>query len=533
MFQAAGGGHARALRRVFEALGENWVKLGQSLALRFDVLPADLCRELLRIQNNIKPFGYPEVRRIIEQDLGGAPADLFQVFDEIPFAMTSSGQLHKATTPTGQYCVVKVQKEEAIEEFEVQSAVMRMLATVFDFVAAFETKAFSRIVDDFLQQRASELSLSVAATNARKMAALAEGDDLETNVRILGSYTRQRVMSWEFIDGISVVSIVNATKPSEPAHTNDPPPPDDVEQIARKIYLNALNQIFRDGIFHADISAAGLLVLPTGSIAYVDFAVIGRLDEERQKSLQRHYESLLEGRVDESVARLIECAVPPSAFDHAEFRRALAIILEDRLGGFQSPAGSLPRKFSQITYLSLLAAFREYGIPLPDELSVYFRTMVTIESLVFELCPWFDAVTEQSRFFSLAAREDCKESRDLPRVIEQMARLYQDGVELVSDLRRLHNSAQAIEISLRTLRIRLIQYAFWAVGVAACAYFGFRDEALLRAAGFKPLLYMGVVLLVALFLANRVWRQSRQLSRVDGAIVSTGEVSRRSFGRVR
>ena len=98
--------------------------------------------------------------------------------------MTSSGQLHKATTPTGQYCVVKVQKEEAIEEFEVQSAVMRMLATVFDFVAAFETKNFLRIVDDFLQQRASELSLSVAATNARKMAALAEGDDLETNVRI-------------------------------------------------------------------------------------------------------------------------------------------------------------------------------------------------------------------------------------------------------------------------------------------------------------------------------------------------------------
>jgi ubiquinone biosynthesis protein len=536
LFQAILGrsGSARALRPAFESLGVNWVRLGQALALRFDVLPADLCRELLSIRNDIKPFGYAEVRRIIEQEFGRTPEHLFESFDETPFAITSSGQLHKAITLAGEHLVVKVQREETSREFRVQSAIMRVLGAFFDAVGAFGTTAFSRAVADFLQQRASELSFAAAATNARKMTSLAEGDPLELNIRICSEYTGQRVLSWEFINGISVGTIIGSTKASAPWQLNDPSEREyDFDRIARQIYRNALNQIFRDGTFHADISAAGLLVLPTGSIAYVDFAVVGRLDDERQRLLQAHYECLLQGQIDESVEKLIECADLPSSFEHTEFRRSLAIILEDRLDGFQSPVGSLPRTISQNTYLSLMSAFREQEVALPGDLSLYFRTMLTIESLIFELCPGFDPVAEQSRFFSLAVKQDYRQSWELPQAIEHMARLYHDAVELVSDLRRLHNSAQAIEVSLRTLRIRLLQYGFWAVLAAACTYFGFRDETLQQTTALQPFLLPGAFLFVALFLLSRLWRQSRQLSRVDRAIVSTGEVSRRSLGRVR
>jgi ubiquinone biosynthesis protein len=527
-------GSARALRAAFESLGVNWVRLGQALALRFDVLPADLCSELLRIENDIKPFGYDEVKRIIEQELGRTTEYLFESFDETPFAITSSGQLHKAITSAGEHLVVKVQRQETSEQFRVQSASMRVLGAFFDATGAFETTAFSRAVADFLQQRASELSFAVAATNARKMTSLADGDPLELNIRICSEYTSQRVLSWEFINGVPVGTIIRSTKASKPGQPNDLSRRGyDFDRIARHIYRNALNQTFRDGIFHADISAAGLLVLPTGSIAYVDFAVVGRLDDERQRLLQPHYESLLQGEIDESVDKLIECADLRSSFDHTEFRRSLAIILEDRLDGFQSPVDSLPRKLSQNTYLNLMSVFREHEVALPDDLSVYFRTMLTIESLIFELCPAFDPVAEQSRFFSLAVKQDYRQSLELPQAIEHMTRLYQDAVELVSDLRRLHNSAQAIDISLRTLRIRLLQYGFWAVLAAACTYFGFRDETLQQTTALKPFLLPGAFLFVVLFLLNRVWRQSRQLSQVDRAIVSTGEVSSRSLGRVR
>ena len=528
----ARSGSARALRLSFESLGVNWVKLGQALALRFDVLPADLCRELLNIQNDIKPFGYAEVKRIIQQEFGRTPEDLFGVFDETPFAITSSGQLHKAVTSTGMHLVVKVQRKETEAEFRVQAAVMRVVAACFDALEAFGTRGFSRAVADFRELRASELSLVVAATNARKMASLAEGDPSELNIKICGQYSGRRVLSWEFINGVPVGSIINSIRSAR--EPNDFSRRDyDFDQIARQIYRNALNQIFRDGIFHADVSAAGLLILPAGSIAYVDFAIVGRLDDERQRLLQAHYECLLQGRIDEAVDRLVECADLPSWFEHADLRRALANILEDRLDGFLSPVGSLPRKVSQNTYMSLMSVFREYQIAIPGDLSVYFRTMLTIEALVFELCPDFDVVAEQSRFLSRAAEQDYRQSLELPQAIEEAARLYQDAVELLSDLRRLHSSAQTIEVSLRTLRIRLLQYGFWAVLVAAAAYFGLRAEALHQTTALKPFLLPGAFLVAGLFLVNRLWRQGRQLSRVDRAIVSTREVSSRSLGRVR
>lgn len=524
---------ARALRLSFETLGVNWVKLGQALALRFDVLPADLCRELLRIQNNIKPFGAAEVKRIIQQEFGRPPEQLFQSFEQMPFAITSSGQLHKAVTSTGMYLAVKIQGETTSQEYRVQSAVMRVLAACLDAVEAFGTRALSRAVADFREQRASELSFAAAATSARKMASLAEGDPSELNIRICGEYSGRRVLSWEFIDGVPISTIIDSKQPQLQDLNAPPLRHYDFQRIATQIYRNALNQIFRDGIFHADVSPAGLLVLPTGLIAYVDFAVVGRLDDERQRLLQAHYECLLRGNVDEAADRLIECADLRSSFDYPDLRRTLAVILEDRLDGFRSPIASLPRKVSQNTYLTVMNTFREHQIAIPSDLSVYFRTMLTIEALVFELCPSFDAVAEQSRFFSLAAKQDYRESLKLPQAIEHMARLYEDSVELLSDLRRLHNSAQAIEISLRTLRIRLLRYGFWSVLAAACAYFGLQDETLQNAIALEPFMIPATFLLVALFLLNRVWRQNRQLSRVDRAIVGTGEVSSRSLGRVR
>ena len=505
----------------------------RSACARFVSVLDELCGELLHIQSDIEPFGDVEVRRIVDAEFGRAPERLFESFEEAPFALTSSGQLHKAVTSAGERLVVKLQREETGDEFRIQSAVMRGLAAIFDVLSAFGTKAFSQAVSDFVEQRTSELSFSIAATNARKMAALAEGDPSELNVRISSQYSGRRVLSWNFIDGVPVASILSSLRASTPGSPSEVSPQYDVYRIARQIYRNALNQIFRDGVFHADISAAGLLLLPTGSIAYVDFAVVERLDDERQRLLQAHHECLLQGDIDEAVDKLIECAQLQASFDDSEFHRALAIVLEDRLDGFQSPENSVPRRISQNTYLSLMSVFCEHEIALPSDLSIFFRTMLTIESLIFELCPGFDAVAEQSRFFSLAAKQDFKQSLELPQVIDQVTRLYEDAVELVSDLRRLRNSAQAIDVSMRTLRIRLLQYGFWAVLVAACAYFGLRDQSFVERAMAGPVVLPLIFLAIALFLLNRFWRQGRQLSRVDRAIVGTREVSHRSLGRVR
>jgi len=418
---------------------------------------------------------------------------------------------------------------EAIrEQFRIQKATMPLVAIVLDGIAAPDARSYSRLVADFLRQRSDELSFVATATNARKMSSLAEQDLSEANINIRSEYSSPRVLTWEFIDGRPVASLIGAARDADA--TVAALPEHDLKFIARRIYRNALNQIFRDGIFHADVSAAGLLVLPTNTMAYVDFAVVGQLDNERLRLLQAEHECLLKGHVDDAADKLLNAAAAP--IENSSLRRSLVAILEDRLDGFESPVNALPRKVSQITYQRLMSAFHDHGVLIPRDLSTYFGAMLTIEALIFEIYPRFDAVAEQSRFFSMAAKQDYRQSLELPYVIENVGRLYRDATDLMSDLRKLHNSARTIDVSLRTLRIRLLQYGFWASLAAACAYFGLREEILLGEVKLKALI-VPVAVVAAAFLVSRVLRQSRQLSYLDRAAISTGEVSSRSRGRVR
>jgi predicted unusual protein kinase regulating ubiquinone biosynthesis (AarF/ABC1/UbiB family) len=310
----------------------------------------------------------------------------------------------------------------------------------------------------------------------------------------------------------------------------------DLSKIACRIYRNALNQIFRDGIYHADISPAGLLVLPNNVIAYVDFAVVGRVSEDRQDALRYYYCCILDNKLDEAIDELVDYVVPRSILDQTELRRDLARVLEDYLDGFQSPVGSTPRKSAQQTHLDLMLVFRKYRIVLPNELSRYLTTMLTIESIVFELSPAFNTLAEQSAFFSRATSLDVVDALKPVQVYETIVQYYQDGKRLFAGLRDVQKSGYLIEISLRTLRIRLMQYGFWAILIAVCAFLGFQDESLRQlqtSVGVKPFWIPAALVIFAIVLFRRIWRQGKRLSAMDRAIVTSREVSGRSFGRVR
>jgi predicted unusual protein kinase regulating ubiquinone biosynthesis (AarF/ABC1/UbiB family) len=527
---------AQALRAAFESLGGSWIKLGQALALRFDLWPVDYCRELLVIRNEPKPLAYSSIRQIVASEFGEYPEQTFASFDTEPFSITSSGQLHLASTRDGARLVVKVQDRSIRRDFVIDAELMRLLASIGAF-RLFEIVRGRDTIEEFIRSRAIELSLEAGRANAERMTALAAGDAWEFNARIRPEWTTDCVLTWDFVDGIPVSQIVEAKRQSKRDYLDDLAERGyDPDRIARRIYWNALNQIFRDGIFHADVSPAGLLVLPADKIAYVDFAVIGRLSEERQNSLRYFWRCLLQQRFEAAIDEMLYCIGTPASYDAIQFRRDLIRVLEDYVDGFHSPATSEPRRTAHQHVAQIMSVIRQHRLPIPAELASYFTTMLTTESIVFDLSPSIDAAGEVKAFFNRAASLDVEEALRPQRAYASVVGFHQQARLMLSELRTIQKTSQSIEISLRTLRIRLLQYGFWAVLIVAAAYLAVNNDtlnSLQSSLGLQPHWTAAALLVFALFLVSRIWRQGRQLAAIDRSIVTARELSNRSLGRVR
>src|SRR5215472_6930406 len=198
---------ARALRIVFEKMGFAFVKLGQALALRFDLLPADYCIEFLPIRNELAAADFATIDRIVTEDLGRSPDEIFAAFERVPFAVTSSGQIHQATSLDGVQLSVKIQSPAIRKHYVADIRLMRWLAPPLDWLGAFGANSVADYVDEFARALFSELDLADAARNATIMSELSKDDGMEATLTVRSEYTAKRILTWEFIRGTSVLQI--------------------------------------------------------------------------------------------------------------------------------------------------------------------------------------------------------------------------------------------------------------------------------------------------------------------------------------
>jgi predicted unusual protein kinase regulating ubiquinone biosynthesis (AarF/ABC1/UbiB family) len=527
----------RAFRLALEHLGSTFVKLGQALALRFDLLPAEYCQELLDIRSKVTPTPFPIVRQIVLEELGGCPEDIFQTFEREPFAVVSGGQLHKATDSNGTPLVVKIQNSLIRSQFTADLRLMRWVARPLDWVGTFGTRTVRAFVEEFSRSIFTELDLQAAARNAVRMSDLSREDDAELSATIRNEYSGRRILTWEFIDGISVLEILNAIQRGDHTYLKNLKNRQyDLRKIARRIYWSALNQIYRDGIFHTDLSPAGILVLPRNVIGYVDFAVIGRLPEKMQDSLRFFLQSLLQENFDLAIDELLLWMSPSTSTNLAAFRQDLTRIFEDYLDGFRSDVGSFPRQEATYFIVHMMSVIRQHRVAISTGLALYFRTTLTLDAIVFELSPGYDPLTDQNRFLSLAASADARGLLTPARALEAAASSYQQVKEVISDFQQLQYSGRAIEVSLRSLQARVLQYAVWAILIGTGAYLGFRDQTFLplqNALGIGEYWIPTALLIATLVFIAMIFSQGRKLAVLERSNVIGRSLSRRSFGRVR
>ena len=230
------------LRKVLEELGPTFIKLGQTLSVRPDLVPLDLCYELSKLQDRVPPFGYEDVKKQIKESFGSYPDKLFASFDPVPFAAASLGQAHRAQLKTGENVVVKVQRPDMRKMIETDIDILYTLAQLANRYM-HDIKIFDpiSIVDEFSRVITKEIDFTYEAHNIDKFCKNFKESTTVQIPRVFWEYTKHKVITTEEITGIRMSD-----------YLNQPHSDEEKKAVAANGANAILQQIFIDGFFHAD-----------------------------------------------------------------------------------------------------------------------------------------------------------------------------------------------------------------------------------------------------------------------------------------
>ncbi len=294
-----GTARGRHLREMLDELGPTFVKFGQLLSTRPDVVPPDIIAELRGLQDDVRPFPYSDVERTIAEELGQPIERLFTEFDHEPLAAASIGQVHRATLPNGRRVVVKVQRPDAPRKIEADLSLMYQAARLakeriraLDFVDAGE------IVDEFARSIRQELDYRLEARNADAFHKDFAGHPHVAVPRVYWTYTRSRVLTLEYLDGVQLADLeLDAWSLEQRRH------------LAYLITETWMTMIFRNGFFHADPHPANILVLSPERIGLVDFGLTGKLTDDDMTRLTRLFIDAASENIEMLPSRLFDLGV--------------------------------------------------------------------------------------------------------------------------------------------------------------------------------------------------------------------------------
>ncbi|MEN9723249.1 MAG: hypothetical protein RJB38_1235 [Pseudomonadota bacterium] len=365
---------AERLREAFEELGPTFVKLGQVLSTRPDIIPESALHELSKLQDHVRPLPYERVREVIEQELGCPISEAYSFFDQSPLGAASIGQAHAATLHTGEEVVVKVQRPEIQAIIETDIALLDFLAGLLERYIP-ESRVFRPriMVDEFFKTLVYELDYLVEANNmgriARNMASIPE----IVIPKVYKELSTTRMLTLERLKGIRINDLRAL----------------DEAQIDRKqvVALGArafFKMILVDGVFHGDLHGGNLFVLPGNRVGIIDFGIVGRLSDKSREQLAGMMISLITEDYENLCYLYAEVSVSGQFVDLDSFTRELRNMLSPYVGLSLNEVNT-GRLLIEATRIGA-----KYNIQVPGDWMLVFKALITIEGMGRTLDPNFD-----------------------------------------------------------------------------------------------------------------------------------------------
>jgi ubiquinone biosynthesis protein len=348
-----------------ERMGPTFVKLGQLLSSRADLLPDRYLKALARLQDKVKPFSYAEVEEIVQTELGVRLSKAFSRFDSEHLAAASLGQVHRAALRDGRRVVVKIQRpnirRQIAEDFQVLGEIAEF---VDEHTKLGRRYQFVKVIDEFKTTLLHELDYQREAANLNTIA-----DNLQQFSRIhvprpVADYTTRSVLTMQFVEGTKITEL-------SPLARLDI----DGEALAEELFKAYLKQVLVDGIFHADPHPGNIFLTDDGRVALLDLGMVGHIAPTMQEELIKLLLAISDGQSDEACDLVLRISDTREEFDESDFRRHTAQLIADQK---DAPLGERDVGKALLEVGKIAA---DTGLYAPSELTMLGKTLLQLDQV--------------------------------------------------------------------------------------------------------------------------------------------------------
>ena len=421
------------LRMAFEELGPTYIKLGQVLSTRPDLVPADFLNELAKLQDAVPPFPFDEVKEAVEAEFGTPPEELFDQLEERPLASASIGQVHKARLKDGEAVAVKFQRPGIQKIIEVDLEIMLHLAMLAErHIKEFEIHRPVKIVEEFARTLEKEIDYNIEATHMERIARQFLDVPYVYIPAVFREFTTSQILTTELIDGIKISRIEKL----ESAWL-------DKKVIAERIVGLVLRQTFDHGFFHADPHPGNIFVLTDNVICLVDFGMMGLVDRATREA----FVDLIDSVVHQHEVKTTEALLNLTDWDEHPDVRALEREVSDFMGRHlykplkDMEIGKLLRDLIQLTL--------RFRLRIPPDIFLMIKALSAVEGIGRTLDPEFDLVAHATPFIRRVKLERFAPKRISADVFDMMSRLLQFLQQFPKDMMDLTGMIRQQRLSLK------------------------------------------------------------------------------------
>ena len=368
--------HAAGLASALEELGPCFIKMGQLLSTRPDLLPANYIQALSRLQNTVKPVPGDKVTAIIESELGAPLSELFTSFDCEPLAAASMAQVHRAFLPDGSEVAVKVQRPGVRQRIEIDIEILNEVARFATrFTSYGKRYGFLQIVRELERSLSQELDFRQEAENTRLIGKQISEFKLLITPTVYKDYTTRRVLTLSFVHGRQLAQVSREELDAL-----------DSRSIAKELLSAYLKQMVIDGIFHCDPHPGNIFLADDGRLALMDFGMVGRFDAGQKDKiilLLLAFSERLGERVADTYLEMIEI---PKDVDRRAFTQDVSALVSryhDMSGGRMAIGTAL---------LDLTKLAQSHSTPVPTAMTLLGKAMLNLDGTIRVLSPELDPV---------------------------------------------------------------------------------------------------------------------------------------------
>ena len=429
-----------------EAMGPTFIKIGQLLSSRSDLLPEQYLKPLERLQDNIKPFSFEEAEQIILLELGARISKAFSEFDPKPIAAASLGQVHLAALRDGRKVIVKVQRPEIrkqiAEDFEVLTQIAEFLDAHTEFGRRYR---FLTVLEEFRMTIQQELNYEREAQNLVTLGEnLAEFEKIRVPQPVM-DYTTRSVLTMDYIQGRKFTALSPLTRLDL-----------DGGPLANELFKAYLKQIMVDGMFHADPHPGNVFLTDDGHIALIDLGMVGRVAPTLQENLLKLLVAVSEGDSEQAGDIVIGISRTDENFNKEQFRRRISQIIAS------SQNQSLEQLNVGKSLLDMSKTAIDNGLFVPSELTLLGKTLLQLDEIGKIIDPSFDPYGAMRHNLPLLLAQRLKKHASQSTAVNSLLDLKNLFTHLPARLNRILDAIanNELEVKVKTVDTPMLVEGF-------------------------------------------------------------------------